>query len=64
MEIAPWDSGRSGRDLFVAIGSIIIAAAACEAYAAAPQRAAIGASPKPSAHTKEIYEQAFLNALG
>lgn len=35
-----------------------------EAYTAAQQRATIGASPKPSARAKEVYEQAFLSALG
>jgi hypothetical protein len=35
-----------------------------EAYAAAQQRATVGASPKPSARTKDVYEQAFLGALG
>lgn len=35
-----------------------------EAYAAAQQRATVGASPKPSARTKDVYEQSFLTALG
>jgi len=35
-----------------------------DAYAAAQQRATIGANPKASAQMKEVYEQAFLGALG
>lgn len=34
-----------------------------DAYPAALQRATAGASPKPSAHMRTVYEQAFLSAL-
>lgn len=41
-----------------------LSASFTEAYTAAQQKATVGLNPKPGAKAKDLYEQAFLSALG